>query len=71
MKNYVISIFIDSKTAFDTVDHGILFYKLECCGIRELVNEFFWSYLCNRRQYTAINGVNSDLRTVAGGVLQG
>ena len=70
-KNYVISIFIDFKKAFDTVDHEILLYKLECYGIRVLVNDFFRSYLTNRRQYTVINGVNSDLRTVSCGVPQG
>ena len=70
-KNYVISIFIDFKKAFDTVDHEILLYKLECYGFRGLVNDFFRSYLTNRRQYTVINGVNSDLRTVSCGVPQG
>ena len=70
-KNYVISIFIDFKKAFDTVDHEILLYKLECYGIRGLVNDFFRSYLTNRRQYTVINGVNSELRTVTCGVPQG
>ena len=70
-KNYVISIFIDFKKAFDTVDHEILLYKLESYGIRGLVNAFFRSYLTNRRQYTVINGVNSDLRTVSCGVPQG
>ena len=35
------------------------------------VNEFFRSYLTNRRQYTVINGVNSELRTVTCGVPQG
>ena len=70
-KKYVISIFIDFKKAFDTVDHEILLYKLECYGIRGLVNDFFRSYLTNRRQYSVINGVNSDLRTVSCGVPQG
>ena len=70
-KNYVISVFIDFKKAFDTVDHEILLYKLECYGIRGLVNDFFRSYLTNRRQYTVINGVNSELRTVSCGVPQG
>ena len=67
-KNYVISIFIDFKKAFDTVDHETLLYKLECYGIRGLANDFFRSYLTNRLQYTVINGVNSDLRTVSCGV---
>ena len=70
-RNYVISIFIDFKKAFDTVDHEILLYKLECYGIRGLANDFFRSYLTNRRQYTVINGVNSELRTVSCGVPQG
>ena len=70
-KKYVISIFIDFKKAFDTVDHEILLYTLECYGIRGLVNDFFRSYSTNRRQYTVINGVNSDLRTVSCGVPQG
>ena len=64
-KNYVISIFIDLKKAFDTVDHEILLYKLECYGIQGLANDFFRSYLTNRLQYTVIDGVNSDLRTVS------
>ena len=53
-KIYVISVFIDFKKAFDTVDHEILLYELECYGIRGLVSDFFRSYLTNRRQYTVI-----------------
>ena len=44
---------------------------MECYGIRGLVNDFFRSYLTNRRQYTVINGLNSELRTVTCGVTQG
>ena len=67
-KKYVISIFIDFKKAFDTVDHEILLHKLEYYGIRGIANNFFRSYLTNRRQYTVINGIKSDLRTVSCGV---
>ena len=42
-KNYVKSVFIDFKKAFDTVDYEILLYKLESYGIRGLVNDFFRS----------------------------
>ena len=70
-RNCVISIFIDFKKAFDKVDHDILLYRLECYGIQGLANDFFRSYLTNRRQYTVINGVNSELRTVSCGVPQG
>ena len=48
---------MDFKKAFDTVYHEILLYKLECYGIRGLVNDFYRSYLTNRRQFTVINGV--------------
>ena len=70
-KKYVISIFIDFKKAFDTVDHEILLHKLEYYGIRGIANNFFRSYSTNRRQYTVINGIKSDLRTVSCGVPQG
>ena len=66
----VISVLIDFKMTFDTVDHEIVLYKLECHGIHGLVNDFVRSYLTNRRQYTIINGVNSELRTVSCGVQQ-
>ena len=51
---------MDFKKAFDTVDHEMSLYRLECYGIRRLANEFFRSYLTNRLQYTVINGVDSD-----------
>ena len=33
--NFVISVFLDFKKAFDTVDHKILFSKLDFHGIEE------------------------------------
>ena len=40
---YMISIFVDLRRAFDTVDHEISLHKLECFGIRSLANDFFRS----------------------------
>ena len=71
MRKHVISIFIDFKKAFDTVDHEILLHKFEYYGIRGIENNFFRSHFSNRRQYTVINGIKSDLRTVSCGVPQG
>ena len=46
--NYALSLFIDLTKAFDTVDHKILFYKMNNYGIRGHANHFFHSYLTGR-----------------------
>ena len=56
--NYVIGIYLDLTKAFDTVSHEILLYKLWRYGIRRHANDFFRSYLTNRRQYKCTNGKN-------------
>ena len=68
--NYVIGISIDFTKAFDTVDHEILLHKLHRYGIRGHANDFFRSYLTNRTQYTYVNGVRSDVRSISCGVPQ-
>ena len=70
-ENYVIGIFIDFTKAFDTVDYEILLHKLHRYGIRGHANDFFRSYLTNRTQYTYVNGVRSDVRSISCGVPQG
>ena len=70
-RNYVIGIFVDFKKAFDTVDHEIMLKKIDCYGIRGHANMFFRSYLTNRRQFTVVNGVQSDIGIVKCGVPQG
>ena len=69
--NYVISIFVDLTKAFDTVDHEILLYKLDRYGIRGHANAFFRSYLTDRKQFTIVNSVESELKGIGCGVPQG
>ena len=69
--NIGCGIFVDLQKALDTVEHDILLSKLEHYGIRGLANEWFKSYLSNRKQYVSINGYDSNLADVKFGVPQG
>ena len=66
-----ITILLDLKKAFDTVDHRILLRKLYAYGIRDALLKWFESYLTGRTQYVAFNGRNSDIHYVKCGVPQG
>ena len=55
-----IGIFVDFQKAFDTVNHEILLRKLKHYGIRGITNDWFKSYLSNRKQFVQINDTKSD-----------
>ena len=68
---FASGVFIDLQKAFDTADHGILLSKLNHYGIRGKANDWFKSYLTNRKQFVAINGFNSNELLIKIGVPQG
>lgn len=69
--DFVLGLFLDFSKAFDTVDHNILFDKLEFLGIRGTTLSWFQSYLNTRKQYVEYNSVKSTEMTISCGVPQG
>ena len=69
--NLAIGVFVDFQKAFDTVNHEILLRKLDHYGVRGLANQWFTSYLTNRRQCVSISGIQSQYRHIQHGVPQG
>ena len=67
----ILSVFIDLKKAFDTVNHKILLKKMEHYGVRGTSNIWFSNYLSEREQFVFIDGIESDKRKIICGVPQG
>ena len=63
-------ISVELQKAFDTVDDKILLQKLRYNRIRDVCNDWFKSYLSDRKPFVSINGYNSDLMPVNCGVPQ-
>ena len=69
--NIACGIFVDFQKAFDTIHLSILLKKLEYYGFRGFINNWFSSYLTNRKQRVSINGYYSDYKLIKHGVPQG
>lgn len=70
-KKKVAIIFIDIRKAFDTVNRNILLQKLFNIGIRGVEYKWFENYLCERKQYTTLENLNSETYQSLMGVPQG
>ena len=53
-KETCVSVFLDMRKPFDTVQHYILVKKLENYGFRGVISSWFESYLSNRHQMVRI-----------------
>jgi retron-type reverse transcriptase len=53
--NFFFIFSFDLSKAYDVLNHKILLFKLDVYRIRGLVNQWFKSYLCNRKQCVEIN----------------
>jgi len=65
-----MSIFIDIKKAFDTVDFKILLNRLKCLGIRGTSLHWFESYLLGKSLHGVFNNVTSSSYRLKFGVPQ-
>ena len=72
LNNVTATIQTDMSSAFDTVDHDILIFKLEHYGIRGQELSLMLSFLLSRSQFVEIDGIRSDvLPSIDCSVIQG
>ena len=64
-------LFVDLKSAFDTVDNKILLDKLDFYGIRNSTLKLLSSYLSGRKQYIKSGSIESSILDIIYGVPQG
>ena len=69
----VVFVDLDSRKAFDGVSHPVLLEKFirKNFGICDQALGWIASYLNRRKQYTVVNGNNSDTTPVSVGIPQG
>ena len=68
---YALSIFVDLRKAFDSVNHTILLNKLQNYGLTINTVNWIQNYLTNRQQQIMVNGITSLCKNITCGVPQG
>ena len=68
---YACEIYVDFKKAFGMVNHNTLLDKLAHYGVRGIENNWFKTYLTNRKQHVTVSGQKSDNALIEFGVPQG
>ena len=63
-KQVTLSIFCDLSKAVDVIKTDMLLNKLNYCGIRQITNQWFVSYLVNRKEYVQIAKTKSDVEFI-------
>ena len=66
-----LALFIDVSKAFDSLDHQLLFAKLNIYSVRGTALDLMKSYFSNRFQYTIVNNDCSNFCKIITGVPQG
>ena len=70
-RQYTLAVCLDISKAFDTLDHSILFKKLNHYGIRGNALAWLKSYITTRHQIVKIGNVTSTKNVVCSGIPQG
>ena len=70
-KKLNLTVLLDLRKAFDTVDHEIMIKKLWKYGMRGNTGSWFQSYIDQRKQYCSGNGQRSMASEVTCGIPQG
>ena len=68
---YFLSVFVDLRKAFDSVNHSMVINKLNSLGVRGKVADWFSSYLTNRYQQVHYSDSVSEQKKITAGVPQG
>jgi hypothetical protein len=64
-------VFLDLSKSFDTINHEILFYKLEHYGFRGIALRWIKSYFENRKHFVQFGKTKSSEAIILCGVPQG
>ena len=71
MKSVLYLSFVNLSKIFDALNYYVLLSKLDLYGIQGNENQWFWSYLSDRRQTAFDNSVEPNSIVVNSGVPQG